>query len=56
LRDVMGEDAFARFLQDYSTGNRSGFVTRDDFFAAVQSQTSVEITSLIDRYFRNKGS
>ncbi len=56
LRDVMGEDAFARFLQDYSTANRSGFVTRDDFFAAVQSQTNVEITSLIDKYFRNKGS
>jgi hypothetical protein len=56
LRRLMGTDAFYQFLQDYSISNRNSFVSRDDFFAAVESHTDADITSLINQYFKNDGS
>ncbi len=56
LRSLMGAVPFRQFLLDYSISNRDSFVSRDDFFAAVQSHTDAEITSLIDRYFKSNGS
>ena len=56
LRRLMGADAFHQFIKEYSIQNRDSFVSRDDFFTAVQSHTDVELTSLIDKYFKSNGS
>ncbi|MCB9003462.1 MAG: CapA family protein [Ardenticatenaceae bacterium] len=53
LRARMGDVAFRSFLQAYYQENGMRFATRDDFFAAVEQFTAVDISDLIAHYFGN---
>ncbi len=51
LRQRMGDAAFRSFLRTYYQQNGLQFATREDFFAAVQASTAVDISDLITLYF-----
>jgi aminopeptidase N len=53
LRERMGDEAFRAFLRTYYQQNGLQFATRDDFFAAVQASTAVDISDLRAQYFDN---
>jgi hypothetical protein len=48
----MGDDAFFRFLQDYSSRYGRGRATAYDFFAVARQNTTADISDLINAYFR----
>jgi aminopeptidase N len=47
----MGDDAFFRFLQDYTSRYGRGRATAYDFFAVARQNTTADITDLINAYF-----
>ncbi len=51
LNNRMGEEAFFRFLQDYTTRYGRGIATTADFFAVARQNTTADISDLIDAYF-----
>jgi aminopeptidase N len=51
LRNLMGQDAFEQFLQRYFSEHRDSFVSREDFFTAVEEQTDIDLAPLIAKYF-----
>lgn len=52
LREMMGDEAFFAFLQDYYRTYQWQTVTGDDFFAVLERHTQdVDISPLITRYF-----
>jgi hypothetical protein len=53
LRQLMGDDAFFAFLQDYAAENRWKIVTADDFFAEVRQHTDQDLSGLLTAYFAN---
>ncbi len=55
LRVLMGEDAFLAALRDYAHQNRNQLVTADDFFAAIRSHTTADLTPLFAKYFWGGG-
>ena len=50
----MGDDAFFRFLQDYTSRYGRGHATAYDFFAVARQNTTADISDLIDAYFAGK--
>jgi hypothetical protein len=48
----MGDDAFFRFLQDYTSRYGRGRATAYDFFATARQHTTEDISDLINAYFR----
>ena len=48
----MGDDAFYRFLQDYTSRYGRGRATAYDFFAVARQNTTADISDLINAYFR----
>jgi len=47
----MGDDAFFRFLQDYTSRFGRGRATTYDFFAVARQNTTADISDLINAYF-----
>jgi len=54
LRDLIGNEAFYAFLQDYFTQNRGEIATGDDFFTILDAHTDADYSSLVREYFRNR--
>jgi poly-gamma-glutamate capsule biosynthesis protein CapA/YwtB (metallophosphatase superfamily) len=51
LRELMGDEAFFAFLQDYYQTNTGRIVTAQDFFDAVRRHTDANLNPLLERYF-----
>ena len=51
LRSLIGDDAFFPFLKTYVETNQGKIATTDDFFAALEKHTSVELNPLVSSYF-----
>lgn len=53
LRELVGEDIFATFLQDYVDHNTNQIVTANDFFALLDDHTDADWSLLKAKYFRS---
>jgi hypothetical protein len=53
LRGAMGDEAFFAFLKDYAARHAGGIATRQSFFAVLGEHTTVDISGLMARYFRD---
>jgi hypothetical protein len=54
LRDLMGDESFFAFWQDYLDRYTNLLVTGDDFFNLLSEHTSAELSSLLAEYFRTR--
>lgn len=52
LREVMGHEAFLALLGDYAQANAGRLATATDFFDAVSRHTGVDLSPLVETYFR----
>jgi hypothetical protein len=52
LRELVGEDVFAAFLQDYVARSTNQIATADDFFAILGEHTNADWSLLKAKYFR----
>lgn len=52
LRDLIGEEIFFAFWQDYFARYTNRLVTGDDFFNLLAEHTSVDISGLLAEYFK----
>lgn len=53
LRKLAGEETFFQLLQDYSTKYAYQIARTQDFFALLQHLSTVELSSLISKYFQS---
>jgi hypothetical protein len=53
LRNLIGEDAFFAFLQDYATRNAHQLATAKDFFAILREHTAADMSELLTIYFQS---
>jgi hypothetical protein len=52
LRQLSGDPAFFEFLRDYRERNMYGLATREDFFEILKAHTAVDLSALIEKYFK----
>ncbi len=53
LRGLVGDEAFFAFLADYSAQNRGKIATSAGFFALLSTHTTVDLTTIRQKYFTN---
>ncbi|MCL4268424.1 MAG: hypothetical protein KJZ72_02715 [Anaerolineales bacterium] len=53
IRQRIGDEAFFAFVQDYLNQGRGKIVTANDFFRILRSHTTIDLSDLINQYFRN---
>jgi hypothetical protein len=53
LRGMIGDETFFAFLKDYAARHAGGIATRGSFFAVLGEHTTVDISGLMARYFRD---
>ncbi len=51
LRELVGEEAFYHAVRDYLVRHSYSLGSRMDFFASLESETSVDIRPLLEIYF-----
>ena len=51
LRELIGDEAFFAFLQDYYTLHRWQMVTAEDFFGTLREHTDEDYSGLVETYF-----
>ena len=51
LRNLIGDEAFFAFLQDYVRRGGPGQMTAADFFSLLTRHTSADLKPLISKYF-----
>ncbi|MGC9358632.1 MAG: M1 family aminopeptidase, partial [Anaerolineae bacterium] len=51
LRDLMGDEAFFAFVQDYRNQYESKMATKSDFLNTARAHTDVDLTPLFQAYF-----
>ncbi len=51
LRQHIGDEAFLAFLKDYAAQYTHQIATGEAFFAVLRAHTSVDLTSIINKYF-----
>jgi hypothetical protein len=54
LRDLIGRDVFFDFIFDYAQKFAHQIAGADDFFELLESYSSADISSLLDKYFQNR--
>lgn len=54
LRELMGQESFLEFLQDYLKQYSHRQVTGDDFFALLSEHNTDDLSGLISSYFANR--
>ena len=53
LRQRIGDEAFFNFLRDYLSRSKGRIVTAEEFFQILRTNTSADISDLLNQYFRN---
>lgn len=53
IRQRIGDEAFFAFIQAYLNEGRGKIVTANDFFRLLRASTSIDISDLINQYFRS---
>jgi hypothetical protein len=54
LRQLIGEQAFFSFLQDYASQNKHKLVTGNEFFRILSAHTQEDVSPLLNQYFMNR--
>jgi len=54
LRDLIGDEAFYTFLQDYFIQNRGKITTADNFFTILDEHTDTDYSNIVRQYFRTR--
>jgi aminopeptidase N len=54
LRQLIGDEAFQSFVQDYFAQNRGGIATSDDFFRILDQHTDADYSDIVHAYFHSR--
>jgi aminopeptidase N len=54
LREIIGEQTFLSFLQDYAIQNTHSIASADDFFAILEHHSQEDISHLLGKYFYHR--